>query len=79
MGEKIDTCYTGFLFSDPSFLKGMGTVFNIWGNYYTYNYSDTPEEADKHALASDWKIVGKELRDAIGETRREREEILEDA
>ena len=76
MNEKQDPYCTGFLFSSPSFLKGSGTVFNIWGNYYTFNYSQTPKEADERAIANDWKIVGKDLLFAM-EKSESRNELIE--
>jgi hypothetical protein len=65
MNEEIKANCTGFLFSDPSLIKGMGTIFNIWGNYYGYNYSNTPQEADQWAIASDWRMVGKDMEDVL--------------
>jgi hypothetical protein len=65
MDEKLEKFRTGFLYSDPSFVKGMGTTFNVWGNYYNYNYSDSGMEADNRALASDWNVVGKDLEKAM--------------
>lgn len=51
-----------FLFSEPNFWAGLGSVLNISGNYYLYNYSDSDEEADLKALESDWEIVSQDLR-----------------
>lgn len=75
MNSKQDSYCTGFLFSDPSFFKGAGTIFNVWGNYYTFNYSHTNEEADERAIASDWRIVGKDLRGAMGKVEDEIESV----
>lgn len=59
-----DTC-TEFLFSTPSFLSGLGTTFNVGGNYYYYNYSTSDLEADLRALKCDWEMVGKDMEVAI--------------
>jgi hypothetical protein len=55
---------TNFLFSSP-FLVGMGSVFNIAGNYFTFKHLSTDEETDAEAIASDWSIVGKDIQEAI--------------
>jgi hypothetical protein len=65
MNENMNPNCTDFLYSDPSFLQGMGTILNLGGNYYTFNYSDTPQEADSKALASDWGMIGKDLKDVF--------------
>ena len=57
--------FTDFLFPRTSFLKGMGSVFNIAGNYYQFDYSSNGWEADKKAIASDWGINGQDLRSAM--------------
>ena len=56
---------TDFLFSTSSFSIGIGSIFNLAGNYYTFNYSDTGLEADMKALASDWFVIGQDIEDAI--------------
>ncbi|HVT44331.1 MAG TPA: hypothetical protein VMT00_08070 [Thermoanaerobaculia bacterium] len=56
-----------YLFSDPSFLHGTGRVFDPFGLPEPYNWSATPAEADAHAMALDWGMVGKDLADAIAE------------
>jgi hypothetical protein len=40
----------------------MGTIFNIWGNYFGYNTSDSKDEADGRALKSDWGVTGDDLK-----------------
>jgi hypothetical protein len=54
----------GFLFAAPSFLGGMASVLDMGGTLVTYNISETPEEADSRALASDWAAVGDDLKEA---------------
>jgi hypothetical protein len=55
---------TDFLTAN-SFLIGMGSIFNIAGNYFKYNSSDTAEEADGLAIANDWHVVGQDINDAM--------------
>jgi len=52
---------TDFLTSSGSFLIGMGSVLNIGGNYFNYNSSSSPEEADIKALQMDWNMVGQDI------------------
>ena len=49
---------TDFLFPKDEFIIGLGSVFNIAGNYYLINYS---KDADVKALASDWGVVGNDI------------------
>lgn len=55
---------TDFLTAN-SFIIGMGSVFNIAGNYFKYNCSETAEEADIVAIANDWNVVGQDINDAM--------------
>lgn len=57
---------TPFIFSTPSFFTGMGSVLNIGGNYYVFNYSQTKSETDLKGISSDWEMVGQDIRHAIG-------------
>lgn len=38
---------------------------NLPGNYFFYNRSETPEQADARALYQDFAMVGQDLRDAM--------------
>lgn len=60
---------TDFLTAN-SFVIGMGSVFNLAGNYFDFNYSSSPEEADEIAIASDWHIVGEDIKQAISESEK---------
>jgi hypothetical protein len=59
------TDYTGLLYSQPSLTEGFARVLDIGGTFDVYNVSQTPEEADSLALASDWYAVGADLYRAI--------------
>ncbi len=55
-----------YLFSDNSFLIGIGSIFNLSGSsYFEYDFSDSPEEADFKAIASDWFAVGDDIANSI--------------
>lgn len=55
---------TSFLFASPSFIHGMASAVDIGGTLVIYNESRTTQEADARAMASDWAMVGKDIRSA---------------
>jgi hypothetical protein len=62
--KKIKKYRTDFLFPTPSFLIGAGSVFNIAGNYFNFNYSSSDKEADNKAIMSDWGVIGQDISSA---------------
>ena len=64
MSDEEKTVVTDFLFARPSFLSGVGRLFDLWGKYDGYNNSASTNEADMRALYSDWRITGQDLRAA---------------
>ncbi len=69
MNENIQT---QFLAATSTFMIGMGSVLNIAGNYFQYNFSSTPEEADRLALENDWAVVGQDIRAELERMKREK-------
>lgn len=57
------------LYARPSFWEGIARVLDVGGALNEYNYSTSPEEADHRALASDWEMVGRDLRWAVMQFR----------
>lgn len=55
---------TKYLSSSTSFLKGMGSVLNIRGNYLLFNLRYHPKTSDAEAIAHDWYMVGQDLQNA---------------
>lgn len=55
---------TDFLLPKNNFWVGMGSVLNLAGSYFEYNYSKSDREADLKALSSDWDNVGEDIRNA---------------
>jgi hypothetical protein len=53
-----------FLFAKNGFWVGVGSAFDLWGDYFPYNRSRNGNEADARAIASDWRVVGKDIRKA---------------
>jgi hypothetical protein len=43
----------------------MGSAMNIAGNYFEYNTSNSPKEADCQAILMDWKIIGEDIRKSV--------------
>lgn len=56
---------TDFLFSTPNFLSGMGKAIDLGGTMMVFNASDSPAEADRLALLSDWGAVGADIYTSI--------------
>jgi hypothetical protein len=65
---------TDFLCPQSSFLSGMGSVINLRGQVYAYNECEDP---DTIAIASDWCIVGQDIRDALEKAKTEFEPIAQ--
>lgn len=67
MTDKKETCpyCTSFLFPKTNYLIGAGSIFNIAGNYFDFNYSKSEREADLRALQCDWEMVGSDFNQAI--------------
>jgi hypothetical protein len=63
--KKIKSFSTDFLFSSPSFIGGAGSIFNIAGNYFEFNYADNQSDADSKAILSDWGMIGTDIQIAI--------------
>ena len=57
--------YIDHNYSTSSFITGLGSVFNIYGSYYKFNYSRSSSKDDQHALKSDWDSTGEDIFDAM--------------
>lgn len=53
---------TDFLLPKNNFWVGFGSVLNIAGSYFDYNYSNSDAEADSKALFSDWINIGNDIK-----------------
>jgi hypothetical protein len=56
---------TTYLFATPTFSSGMSGVLDMGATLNGYNINQTPEEADRKALLSDWRMVGTDIRSAL--------------
>lgn len=59
--------FSELLFARPSFLEGMARLFDFGNTLSEYNNSLTPEQADRLAIASDWRAIGLDMRHAMDE------------
>ena len=49
------------LFVQPSFMRGLSRIADMWGLIDQYNYCESERDADKLALASDASAVSKDF------------------
>ena len=61
-GNAMDTA---FLFATPSLWSGMARIVDIYGQFDSYNGSETEGEADAKALFSDFRMIGQDLKRAM--------------
>lgn len=64
---------TNFLFADPDFFTGAATVMDLGGTLVVYNVSKDGKEADLRALASDWAVIGKDIKKSVEEFEKKTE------
>ena len=59
--------FDDYIFVKPTFLRGVARAVDIGGYLSTdaFVMSDTPAEADRRALQSDWRLVNRELNKAM--------------
>ena len=53
------------LYAKPSFIDGMSSIFNIYGNNFDFKYSESSKIADSKAIKRDWEIIGNDLNTCI--------------
>lgn len=57
--------FTGSLYARPSFTEGVARIVDFGNTLNEYNISETPEEADASAFASDWRALGSDMKRGI--------------
>jgi hypothetical protein len=55
------TAFTDVLVPTSSFLTGVGSVLAVGGDYFLYNRSHSPSEADRRALRNDVAVVASDF------------------
>ena len=63
--RKIKHRQSSRLYASPDFIIGLGSIFNIAGNYFDYNYSKTGAEADRKAIKRDWEMLGHDFKSTL--------------
>ncbi|NES96941.1 MAG: hypothetical protein F6K32_17225 [Desertifilum sp. SIO1I2] len=58
---------TGFLYARPSLFEGVARLIDFGNTLQVYNSSLSPEQADFLALASDWYVVGEDIKEAMNQ------------
>jgi hypothetical protein len=56
-----------YWFKRPSFFEGMGRVLDLGATMQAYKNEPNELEADAKAIASDWEMVGEDLRTVIAD------------
>lgn len=74
--ESKNKFMSDFLFSTPDFFVGAGSVINIAGNYYSFNASDSENEADAKAMENDFKIVGQDIYNVLADSKSKNNELI---
>ncbi len=67
---------TTFLLPKNDFWVGFGSVLNIAGSYFSYNYSNSDADADRKALFSDWFMVGDDFKQSKKKFEKDNNKIL---
>jgi hypothetical protein len=56
----------------PSFAKGYGSILDFANHSTSFVVGDDPVEIDARAVASDWSMVGRDLRTVYARIPRKR-------
>jgi hypothetical protein len=59
--------FDDYIFATPGFLRGAARVLDFGGNLGKDSFlvSESPAEADRRAIASDWRVTGRDLNQAL--------------
>lgn len=68
--------FDAYIFNTPGFMAGAARSLDIGATFDRGSYliSDTPAEADARAVASDWRMVGQDLQQALEAHEQEQEQ-----
>lgn len=56
---------TDKLINRATFFDGLGSVFNISGNYFRIRFKSSGFDLDRKAIENDWGVVGNDIREAL--------------
>lgn len=76
MEKMSENLHSSSLYMDPSFLRGVARVQDLFGVMNDNDAYNTKKKPDHDALKRDWEIVGKDLTLAMEQYREEIEQNL---
>jgi len=68
-----------FLYARPSFGEGVARLIDFGNTLQEYNTSITGDQADTLAIASDWLVVGDDLKNVMFEYKDLEDELISKA
>jgi len=57
------------MFYPTSFLKGMGSIFSLFGNYYNFKIGKNSQSLGE-TIGNDWKMIGQDFYHALSKFPR---------
>lgn len=76
MGNRAADQYrSDFLLPKKSFLSGIGSVFNLFGDFYTFDVSKSEDEADRKALLNDLRMINQDYLKTISTEKRKLQKV----
>lgn len=57
------------MFYPTNFLKGMGSIFSLFGNYYSFKVGKHAQSLEE-TIGNDWKMIGKDFSRALSKFPR---------
>jgi hypothetical protein len=64
-----DEIYRHYSFTRPSFIEGLGRIFDLGHSRRTYEMAPDGAEADARALEQDWQTIGRDFQMILGSPR----------
>jgi hypothetical protein len=76
MNKRKTKYRTDFSLPKNNFFVGIGSVLNIAGAYFDYNYSKSEKESDFKAMHSDWQNVGNDFKKSLDKWEKDNKDKL---
>jgi hypothetical protein len=65
-----DEIYRRYPFARPSFVEGVGRIFDLANSLNTSDVAPDGAEADAQALEQDWQAIGRDFQMVLGPLRQ---------
>lgn len=62
-----DSKLSSILYATPSIWEGLGRILDFGDTMTDYNYSLTPQQADRIAIRADWRAIGEDVATVINQ------------